>query len=162
MYSEPGIGTTFKVYLPRNDRPTRAPTPLEDASNAMVGGTETVLLVEDEEQVRVLVRTVLRRAGYTVLEARNGGEALLICEQYPAKIHLLVSDLIMPRMSGRQLADRLAPQKPDMRVLFISGYTNGAAVQHGVMDGGVPFLQKPFTPRQLVQRVRAILDAAKG
>jgi signal transduction histidine kinase/CheY-like chemotaxis protein len=155
--SEPGQGTTFRVYLPRLDA---EPAPVDRSARpaAAAGGTETILLVEDEEGVRELARDILRASGYTVLEARNGPEALLLCERHQGPLDMLLTDVVMPRMSGRELAERLAPLRPDLSVLYMSGYTDDAVIRHSVLGAGTAFLQKPFTPAALVLRVRETLD----
>jgi CheY-like chemotaxis protein len=157
VYSEVGTGTVFKVYLPRVDAEVRP-----DATNiGPLGarGSETILLVEDEDQVRAVACGILKRNGYTVVEARNAGEALLVCENHGGMIQLLLSDVVMPGMSGPELAKRLAAVRPEMRVLCMSGYTDDSIVRHGVLDAHFAFLQKPLTPETLTRKVRAVLDA---
>lgn len=156
LYSEPGGGTTFKIYLPRTEG---AP---ENMSRTLphrdTRGTETILLAEDEVQVRVTARTILERAGYHVLEARSPAEAIAISD-HAEVIDLLLTDVIMPKISGRELAERITIKRPAIKTLFMSGYTDDAIVLHGVLEAGVFFLQKPFTPDSLVHKVRDVLDA---
>ena len=156
VYSEPGRGTTFKVYLPRVD--AEVDVQKAQVAPATLRGTETVLLVEDEEQVRTIVSSILRRQGYRVVVAQNAGEALLHCEQHPEPIDLLVTDVVMPQMSGPELARRLVQVRPEMKVLCMSGYTDDSIVRHGVLQSGVAYLQKPVTPVSLATKVREVLD----
>jgi nitrogen-specific signal transduction histidine kinase/CheY-like chemotaxis protein len=156
LVSSPGAGSTFTVYLPRLDQvvgPSKAKIPI----TASFRGEETILLVEDEDVLRGLLAKFLRLYGYTVVEARHGGEALLACERHQGPIHLMVTDVVMPQMSGRELADRLTPLRPEMKIIYMSGYTEDALVQHGVADLSVAFLQKPFKPIELARQVRAVL-----
>ena len=158
IYSEPGRGTTFKIYLPRVEETTPTEAEPRPTSLDLPSGAETVLLVEDEAAVRDLARQILELGGYTVLEAGHGDEALLLSEQQ-GPIHLLMTDVIMPGMSGPELAERLVKQHPEMKVLYVSGYTDEAIVHHGVLGAGLSFLQKPFTPDSLIRKVRQVLDA---
>jgi CheY-like chemotaxis protein len=155
--SAPGRGTTFKVYLPQVMEMDR-PEPRDARPVGPATGTETVLLVEDEEVVRNLTRTVLQRNGYRVLEATHGVEALDLCKQHNGPIHLLVTDVVMPHMNGRDLAQRLARLRPGTKVLFMSGYTGFLDEPLGIPGGNTAFLQKPFAPDGLVRQVRELLD----
>jgi two-component system cell cycle sensor histidine kinase/response regulator CckA len=157
VYSEPGNGTTFKIYIPRVDAQADVVGPPLAAEKRT--GTETILLVEDEDQLRVVARTVLRKMGYQVLEAQNPGEALLHCERFVGTIHLLLTDVVMPQMSGPELAKRLLRERPGIKVLCMSGYTDDALVRHGALEAGIAYLQKPITPDRLTLKVRAVLDA---
>jgi signal transduction histidine kinase len=157
VYSEPERGTTFRIYLPRVEEAIDPLAPRPDLPER-TQGHETILLVEDELAVRNLVRDVLRARGYTVLEAQHGREALLICERHSGPIHLLLTDVVMPEMSGRELVNRLAPRRPTMSVIYMSGYTDTAVAQDGVLDAGTTFLQKPFTPAALARKIRQVLD----
>jgi PAS domain S-box-containing protein len=157
--SEPGRGTTFTIRFPRVEGEVAEVRPV--VREEMPRGTETVLVVEDDDAVRDLVCQMLRMVGYAVLEARHGGEALLICEQSREHIHLMVTDVVMPQMSGRQLAERLAPLQPDMKVVFMSGHTDDAVIRHGVRNAMMTFIQKPFTPAALAKKVRAVLVSSE-
>jgi PAS domain S-box-containing protein len=156
-YSEPGRGATFKLYFPRADE-LRVPseTRLPAVRNTARG--ETVLVAEDDEQVRAVLRRVLGRAGYRVLEARSGGDALAVAERYAGHIDLLVSDVVMPEMGGPELGGALRSRRPELRLLYMSGYTDDAVVRHGLLEGEVAFLQKPITPELLLRKVRETLD----
>jgi signal transduction histidine kinase/FixJ family two-component response regulator len=155
--SELARGTTFKVYLPAIESVEETIEAEPNRSRAGTG-SETVLLVEDEEAVRVLVDRLLRRCGYSVLTASHAGEALLLAEQHQGPIHLLLTDVVMPLMSGRQLAERLRRGRAEMRVLYMSGYTNDGAPGHGLLEAGTDLLQKPFGPDALTRKVREVLD----
>jgi PAS domain S-box-containing protein len=155
--SELGRGTTFKVYLPRTDETVSYGRSSQDFVMAP-GGTETLLLVEDQDAVRTFARHVLLERGYTVLEARDGEEAFRVAQQCPGPIHLLVTDVVMPRMNGRQLAELLARDRPKLRVLFMSGYADEAITRCGLPEAGAAFLQKPFNTIRLARMVREVLD----
>ncbi|HOL72340.1 MAG TPA: PAS domain S-box protein [Bryobacteraceae bacterium] len=157
VYSEPGQGTTFKVYFPRVDEAVSPPEAFTTVDERR--GTETVLVVEDEEGVRELIAEMLRQRGYTVLTAENGVEALRVSAEHTGPIHLLVTDVVMPQMSGKQLADTLVSLRPDIKVLYLSGYTEYSMVHHGVLEPGFQFLGKPFSRETLVRKIREVLDA---
>jgi two-component system cell cycle sensor histidine kinase/response regulator CckA len=158
VYSEPGRGTTFKIYLPRVEGVVETVEP-GAVRTKTVRGSETILLVEDENGVRRLAHSILRAHGYTVLEARHGKEAILLSGQHEGLIRLMVTDVVMPEMSGRELAEHLKPSRPNMKVLFMSGYTDKAMLHQGTLEPGTAFLQKPFTPEALARKVREVLDS---
>ncbi len=156
-YSELGKGTTFKIYFPRARRLATSIVETSASDGPYQTGNETILLVEDDALVRKVARAILDRAGYVVLEASTGSEALTLAEQHPATIHLLLTDVVMPRMSGPELADRLRVRHPATKALFMSGYTDRSIVHQGLLDSGVAFLQKPLTPDNLLRRIREVL-----
>jgi PAS domain S-box-containing protein len=160
VYSEPGRGTTFKIYLPRVEEVGKSVQPSE-AQRLSAEGTETILLVEDEETVRALATRILQASGYNVLESMSPEDALQIGERYQESIDLLLTDVVLPRMNGRKVAEHLALMRPGLRVLYMSGYTDNAIVHHGVLEAGIAFLQKPFTPSSLVGKVREVLDTRR-
>jgi two-component system, cell cycle sensor histidine kinase and response regulator CckA len=159
VYSEPGQGTSFKIYLPAVETPAERTTVASGAPAPR--GTETVLLVEDAAAVRAVTKQVLVRQGYTVLEAPDGEAALRLARRHRGPIHLLLTDVVMPRLSGRDLAQQLARVRPDMKVLFASGYTDDSVVRHGILESGTAYLQKPFSPESLARKVREVLDAPR-
>jgi two-component system cell cycle sensor histidine kinase/response regulator CckA len=161
VYSEPGRGTTFKVYFPQvsgSEQTLQLPT----VAPTLQRGAETILVVEDEEAVRSLVRRVLESNGYAVLTASTAEEAARICEQQKGSINLLLTDLVMPGMSGQKLAHHMGFARPEMKILYMSGYTDNAIVHQGVLDSGTAFLQKPFTPDAILRKVREVLDSPMG
>jgi len=159
VYSEPGHGTTFKIYLPRAAAPGAAsPVPPAPPVKATARGSETILVVEDEEAVRSLSRRALEASGYTVLAAADGPDAVRLLERYGGPIHLVLTDVIMPGMNGRELAQRLVQRRPGLRVLYMSGYPGDAIVHRGALEPGMAFLQKPFMPEDLARKVREVLD----
>ncbi|HEX6940465.1 MAG TPA: PAS domain S-box protein [Longimicrobiales bacterium] len=162
VQSELGAGTRFRIFLPRAERSADDGIAADDdaePSDALPPGTETVLLVEDEEAVRSLVRKILEQQGYRVLEARSGNDALALSASHPGPIDLLLTDVVMPEMSGRELAERLLPDRPSTSVLFISGYTEDAVVRHGIQNTRINFLEKPFSPAALARKVREVLES---
>jgi PAS domain S-box-containing protein len=155
--SEPELGTTFKIFLPRTERaadPADAPPPVPQS----LTGTETILVVEDQPEVRAVIRDILARHGYGVLEAANSVEAQSILTSSDGEVHLLLTDLVLPGTSGRDLAEQLVVGRPNLRVLCMSGYTDDMVVHHGVLDAGIAFIRKPFTPKVLLKKIRDVLD----
>ncbi len=155
--SEPGRGTTFRIYLPSVEAAVPA-RKSEPEPTKPLRGNETVLLVEDERQLRELFQIVLQENGYNVLAASDGTEAILLSERHPGALHLLISDVVMPQVGGREVAERMAAMRPNMKVLFMSGYTDDAVMRDGILDTEANFLQKPFTPSALAKKVREVLD----
>jgi two-component system cell cycle sensor histidine kinase/response regulator CckA len=159
--SDLGKGTIFRIYLPRIDEKVLS-SEENGAPERIPKGNETILLVEDEETVRNLSRQILEACGYKVIEADNGRDALSICLQQDCKIDLLITDVVMPKMSGRQLVERLARLRPEITVLYMSGYTDDAVVRQGAIETDSNFIQKPFTFNTLTDKVRELLDAKNG
>jgi CheY-like chemotaxis protein len=154
--SEPGHGTSFRIYLPRPEESAAAVTAIE--SGGAPRGNETVLLVEDEPSFRALARELLEMLGYTVLESKDVSDALRIAEQHAGTIHLLITDVVMPRMNGRALAKAVEGFRPAIKVLYMSGYTDNVIIHEGILDPGTPFLQKSLTLSKLARKVREVLD----
>jgi len=160
VYSEPGKGTTFKIYLPKIEEKASVDVPFKPSFDS-IKGSETILLVEDDFGVRELSYSFLTKYGYKVFVAENGEKALDFCEHYKQPIHLMITDVVMPQMGGRVLAENLLVSRPEIKVLYVSGYTNDAIVHHGVLDSDVAFLAKPFSPFELAKKVREALDNSK-
>jgi len=157
VYSETGHGTVFKVYLPAvcEDPVERG---LGNADASSTSGGETILVVEDEQAVCSLIRRALESAGYRVLVTEDGDSALATCANHGGPIHLLLTDVVMPKMSGSKVAEKVAAMRPGIKVLFMSGYTNDAIVHHDILGHDMPFIQKPFAPVALRERIREVLD----
>jgi CheY-like chemotaxis protein len=156
VYSEPEKGTTFKIYFPRVDEPLEAfKERLE--SGDFPRGSETILVVEDGEEVRKFTVQILEKQGYRVLEAPNGEEAFVLFQNYKEPIHLVLTDVVMPGMSGRELADALLNLHPELKVIYMSGYTDNSIVHHGILEKGIHYIQKPFTIERLARKIREVL-----
>jgi two-component system, cell cycle sensor histidine kinase and response regulator CckA len=158
VYSEPGHGSTFKMYLPVVQADTVERAPAVDAVPATLSGTETVLVVEDQAEARSVMREILSRRGYIVIEAISGSDAVMKSRQHPGAIDLLLTDVVMPGLSGRGVADILQAERPNLRVIYMSGYTDEAIVHHGILDSGLAFIQKPFTADAFLRKIRQVLD----
>ena len=160
VYSEPGMGTTFKVYLPAVFGDAGGVATTDQGSGAIPEGTETLLIAEDDVGIRSLLLSFLEKAGYRVFAASNGEEALSEVQKHDEPIHLLITDVVMPLMGGKELANRLTAMYPGLKVLFMSGYTDNSIVHHGVLDKGIMFIQKPFPMMEFMWKIRETLDAA--
>jgi CheY-like chemotaxis protein len=159
VYSELGHGTTFKLYFPLVEESLPAELQRSEPVAPTVGGSEMILLVEDDNGVAALARLILQTKGYTVVRAESGEEALSLWDACDEPIHLVLTDVILPGMNGRALADRLRLRQAALKVIFMSGYTEDAIVRHGVLEPGIAFIAKPFTPIELTRKVREVLDA---
>jgi CheY-like chemotaxis protein len=160
VHSEAGRGTAFRIYLPRvDDAGARAPDP--ERGHQDLRGHETILVVEDQREVRELTRIILEGYGYHVLDAANGQEAIRVCQPHAGTIHAVVTDVVMPGMNGWDLAARLTALRPEIRVLFMSGYIDNVAMRQTVFDGAVDFIQKPFTPEGLARKLRESLNRSR-
>jgi CheY-like chemotaxis protein len=158
VYSEPGLGTTFKIYWPRAQKEVNSVPPVGKPLEESPPGSETILLVEDEAAVRRSTREFLILCGYKVLEARNGEDALRVAQSHSERIHLMITDVVMPQMGGARLAEQLCLERPQMKVLFVSGYAENTVLRHGPIDVTNSFLQKPFSLKSLASKVRQVLD----
>jgi CheY-like chemotaxis protein len=157
VYSEPGQGTTFKIYLPQVDEALEELKERVEVKE-VPRGTETILIVEDEEDVLKLAERILSRQGYTVLQTPSTSKALKICKERKDPLHLILTDVVMPQMSGRELIERCRETRQDFKILYMSGYTDNAITHHGVLEKGMNYLQKPFTVDGLARKVREVLD----
>jgi len=160
VYSEPGQGTTIRVHFPRVQ--DEAEDLVEKVAEGSLGGTETVLVVEDEEQILVLSKRILEQFGYRVLTARTPGDACRLVEEQEGDIHLLLTDVILPGMNGKELKERIETMRPGIKTVFMSGYTANAIARRGILEKGVAFLQKPFSLASLARKVRQVLDSRKS
>jgi two-component system cell cycle sensor histidine kinase/response regulator CckA len=159
VYSEPDYGTTFKIYLPRVDEPQDIDEVKEKGiEEGLPHGDETILVVEDDEEVRKITGRILRMQGYRVLEASNGGDVFSVCDQHDGPIHLMVTDVVMPKMHGPELAKRVSSLYPEMKVIYMSGYVEKVISHHGILEKGMEYIQKPFTVNELARKVREVLD----
>ena len=156
--SKPGMGTTFKIYLPHTDEEITLDEKRDEPVDGNLKGKETVLIVEDEKDVRNLVCEILKLQGYNILESAHGDSALNICKKYDKPIHLILTDVVMPHISGSRLVELIKPIHPEMKTLYMSGYTDNAVVIKGILKPGDQFIQKPFTPVDLARKIRGILD----
>ena len=155
--SELGKGTTFNIYLPRFETPI-ARKPSKEVADKLRTGTETILLVEDDEAILNLSKIILEKLGYTVLAAKTPVLALHLAEEHPGELHLLITDVVMPKMNGRALAEQLGATRPNLKCLYMSGYTADVITHRGILNGGVDFIQKPFSSDELAAKVRQVLD----